>query len=296
MRLVNGQGDHLDGLTIDRYNEHFVIQYFKPHWTEHFDLIKDFFIHQFNPQYIIAKERIGRSEHSRAHPKVQILFDLSDSKTTVTEGGINFIVDLNDAMNTGLFLDMRQNRKRVAQAAHGKSVLNCFAYTCSFGVYCRSLGAKSVVNVDISRKALEWGSQNYALNNIAAGPHEFVRADALKYLARGFKKDYRFDVIVIDPPSFSRCEAQTFSVKKDLGKTIEAALKIINPGGHLFFSTNESSISSPYLASVIKRQMREQNRPWQDTGHCGQDVDFPGSGTMKESHLACVLTKIGDRS
>jgi len=97
---------------------------------------------------------------------------------------------------------MRRNRKMVAALTKGLSVLNCFAYTCSFGMYARASGASSVTNVDISRKSLDRGRENYELNRLDCAEGEFVRADALTYMKLTLKKGNCFGCVILDPPSF----------------------------------------------------------------------------------------------
>ena len=195
-------------------------------------------------------------------------------------------MDLNDGLNTGLFLDMRANRLRVGQACKDKRVLNCFAYTCSFGVYAKARGAKALVNVDISNKVLGRGRHNYELNGLKEDKGEFIKADASEYLQVAVKKGNRFDVIVIDPPSFARVGAKVFNVEKALPVLIENALKSLNEGGKIFVSTNFNGLSHGKLEQIFKSLNRI--RGFKKLTRLGQDKDFVGSGLIKESYLAAL--------
>jgi 23S rRNA (cytosine1962-C5)-methyltransferase len=168
-------------------------------------------------------------------------------------------------------------------------VLNGFAYTCSFGVYARSFGASRVVNVDVSQKYLDRGIQNYALNELPSLQDEFVKSDVEKYLSIAVKKKNLFDVIILDPPSFSRYESEVFTVKKALPKLIDSSLQILKSRGHLFVSTNFSEISTGLLGRWIQGSSEILQRPIKKIIPLGQDKDFPGSETMRESHLAALL-------
>ena len=128
LRLVNGRGDGLAGLIIDRFNKHFVVYLLDHGWRQHQETIRDFLCEHFDVQYLICKDR------SAPEVTVAVLIDQGGSQTIVEENGLLFQVDLNDTLNQGLFLDMRKNRQLVASYAKDKAVLNCFAYTCSFGV------------------------------------------------------------------------------------------------------------------------------------------------------------------
>ena len=210
MRLVNGRGDGLDGLVIDRYDKHFVIYILDSFWRQQKEAVRDFLSEHFDVQYLICKDR------SAAGFVEDVLIQHQDSKTIVEENGLRFHADLNDHLNQGLFLDMRKNRKLVSSYAKDKAVLNCFAYTCSFGVYCRRFGAARVTNVDISSKFLQKGKENYRLNQVHEGRSEFVEDDTVQYLKRVARWNNLFDIIILDPPSFARFEGKVFSVKKDM--------------------------------------------------------------------------------
>ena len=296
LRLVNGLGDGLKGLVLEQYDRHFLAQIFHERWLKEKEALSGFVKTRCDAQYLIIKDRSSSSHPAHPGPdaligtfKRSVWIECDISKTIVQEHGLKFEVDLNDTLNSGLFLDMRRNRKVVASLARGGKVLNCFAYTCSFGVHCRSVGASSVVNVDISPKSLSRGRANYELNRLIASRNEFIRADAVQYLKRALVKENFFDMIILDPPSFSRYEGKTFSVKKDLARLIDSAIKILNPDGVLFVSTNFSGLSHTHLedmvrAAVLKRRIKKVQR-------LGQDEDFVGSGLMPESYLAALLVK-----
>ncbi len=290
VRLVNGFGDGMEGFILEKYGRHFMAQVFEPHWLVHAQVILDFLTSRFNAEYVIVKERSASASSEPGAMTFNMWLDGGSSQTIVSENGLKFAVDLNDTLNSGLFLDMRRNRALVAGFADGKKVLNCFAYTCSFGVYCRAKGASSVVNVDVSKKSLERGRRNYELNGLVPAPNEFIRADAVAYLERAVKKENRFDMIILDPPSFARHEGRSFSVKKDLAPLIERAVTVLNPGGILFVASNYSLMGHVNIEDMImdaagRRTVKSMDR-------FGQDDDFEGSGSMQESYLAAVLAEI----
>lgn len=284
MRLVNGAGDGLEGLLIDRYHQHIHVQILSDQWDEHLDKIRDVLNEKFPVQYLIVKSRRGLKL------KEEVLIG-SDPVTIIEEHGMKFEVNLNDGLNCGLFLDMRQNRWMAGTECEGKKVLNCFAYTCSFGVHARQGKAREVINTDISRKILARGENNYRLNSLPRASGEFIKADSMAYLERAYKKQNNFDVIILDPPSFARHEGQVFQVKRDLPKLITLAVAVLNPGGKLWVSTNYSEINHALLeqmlaAAVKSCQLEGIIRRVSKIKRFGQDADFTGSNTFKESYLA----------
>lgn len=292
LRLVNGQGDACPGLTIDQYHQHFVIQLFHKKWECFLEKIVAYLQNKFKPQYIIAKWRVSENGRSLDVPQVKVLFQQTGSKTVVIENGLKFQVDVNDAVNVGLFLDMRDNRQRVAGLVKGKSVLNTFAYTCSFGVYGKTAGAQEVVNIDISKKVLEKGKANYQLNNLEIRPQEFLVRDTEDYLMWCLKKEKKFDCIILDPPSFSRHDGHVFSIQKKLPRLIEMAIQSLNPRGQLFIATNCSSITTRQLKEYVLTKVQRLKFRVKQIESYHQAGDFTESGKMKESCLAAILVSL----
>lgn len=290
LRLVNGAGDGLKGLVLDQYNRHFVVQIFDKRWLKEKEALAGFVRARCDGRYLIMKDRTLSVSSRPDAFMASVWIEDDSSQTVVQENGLKFSVDLNDTLNSGLFLDMRHNRKVVAGLAKGRKVLNCFAYTCSFGVYCRAAGALSVVNVDVSRKNLSRGRRNYELNRLVSSRDEFIRADAVRYLERALVKDNRFGLIILDPPSFARYENKIFSVKKDFPRLIGLALKALDPEGFLFVSTNFSGITFDDLEGMVSSAAGE--RRIQRVERLGQDTDFTGSALTRESYLAALLVKV----
>ncbi len=158
----------------------------------------------------------------------------------VEEAGHRFIVNLEAYLDTGLFLDHRNTRSLVAERAAGKRFLNLYCYTGSFTVYAAKGGAVASASVDLSNTYLDWARRNFALNGLDLKLHRIVRADAGQYLADAAGKGERFDLIVLDPPSFSNSKRMQgmLDVQRDHASLIAACMAILAPGGELFFSTN----------------------------------------------------------
>ena len=148
-----------------------------------------------------------------------------------------------------------------------------------------------MTNVDISSKILKKGQVNYRLNHLHQGRSEFVQDHALRYLGRVAKRNNFFDIIILDPPSFSRFEGTVFNVKKDLPLLIEKAFRALTPEGMLFVSTNLSSISRPQLEAWVHLGAKKTGRKIIEVSRLGQDIEFRGSGSMKESFLSAILLK-----
>ncbi len=164
---------------------------------------------------------------------------------TVLEYGLKFWINLLDYLDTGLFLDHRETRKLVASEAHGKRLLNLFAYTGSFSIYAAAAGASFTKSVDMSNTYNVWGRENLILNSLSLETNEIVRADCLKFLGDEIRSGVRYDIIVIDPPTISRSKKmdRMFDIQEDYIFLIEQSLKLLLKSGVIFFSTNSRKFS-----------------------------------------------------
>jgi 23S rRNA (cytosine1962-C5)-methyltransferase len=158
----------------------------------------------------------------------------------VREGGARYLVKPPAGLSVGLFLDMREVRAWLRGHAAVRTVLNLFAYTCSFGVSAALGGAARVLNLDLSRSYLEWGKQNYRLNGLTAIDRDFVYGDALDWLGRLARREARFDLVIVDPPSFS---STPFSVTRDYARLVMLAARVVAPTGILLAATNHATTS-----------------------------------------------------
>ncbi len=159
-------------------------------------------------------------------------------RVVVEEGGLKFLVNFTDYLDTGLFLDHRKTRLRLGRLAAGKRFLNLFCYTGAATVHAAAGGAKSTTSVDMSRTYVDWAKRNLAVNGLDGPQHVLVQEDCLAWLAEERKE--RFDLVFLDPPTFSNSKRmdREFDVQRDHVDLIRAAMKLLAPGGLLLFSTN----------------------------------------------------------
>jgi 23S rRNA (cytosine1962-C5)-methyltransferase len=158
---------------------------------------------------------------------------------TVNENGLQFLVNLTDYLDTGLFLDHRVTRQMVQAESKETHFLNLFSYTSSFSVYAAKAGAKSVTSVDLSKTYLSWSEDNFKLNQIApSSACQFIHADVKQYL-KTLPMNY-YDLVVMDPPTFSNSKRMNdiLDIQRDHVELINDMLKAMKPGGILYFSTN----------------------------------------------------------
>jgi len=198
----------------------------------------------------------------------------------VREGGHQFWVDLDGYLDTGLFLDHRLARARIGAAAEGKRVLNLFGYTGAFTVYAAAGGARATTTVDLSNTYLKWAADNLALNDLADPAHTLVRADVGRWLQEAIDARERYDLIVVDPPTFSNSKMMhgVFDVQRDHPKLIAEAFALLERGGGLLFSTNARrfKLGLPKRSNMIVEEITDATVP----------PDFP-----RRPHRSWYLTK-----
>jgi 23S rRNA (cytosine1962-C5)-methyltransferase len=193
----------------------------------------------------VATDRVAVKLRARQ----RVLGDKSDqygatgdrgAELVVNEGGHRFLINLFAYLDTGLFLDHRSTRAMVAKRAHNKRFLNLFSYTGSFSVYAAHAGALASVSVDLSNTYCQWARRNWELNAMDPVRHQIVRGDVFGWLREAQQKGSVFDLIVLDPPSFSNSKRMQgiLDIQRDHPALIGQCLSLLSEGGELFFSTN----------------------------------------------------------
>jgi 23S rRNA (cytosine1962-C5)-methyltransferase len=263
-------------LAVDRF-EHTVVIHAESaaivdQWHDDLDADLD----EFSSAYVKVHPR-GASHLSpdelHASASDEPLWGLPVKELDVLESGVHYLIRPAAGLSVGLFLDMREVREWVRKMARGRIVLNLFAYTCSLGVSATLGGAARVLNVDVSKPYLDWGQENYRLNDLTADPHDFVFGNAFDWLGRFARRRERFDMVIVDPPSFS---STPFSVLRDYPRLVEAAAVATSPGAILLAATNHSSTSDQRFDAWLDNGLAHARRhgqllqQWQEPA-----ADFP---------------------
>lgn len=202
---------------------------------------------------------LPRENAERVAPKLLLGDPHASLRSVVTERGLHFAVDFGAGYSAGLFIDQRENRRFLRHAAP-KRMLNCFAYTCSFSVAAATAGA-STLSIDLSRKSLERGRENFALNGLSTAEHRFMADDVFALLPRLGRKGEKFDLIVLDPPTFSRSRrGKTFHVEADFEGLLLAALEVAERGARILLSTNCSGLNERALEVMARFCLKTSRR------------------------------------
>lgn len=275
-RLVDGEADGCAGLWLDVFGRHWIGQSRDrelPHsWMR---LVDDGFCDSLWLKQL--------SKESKEAP-VRVAGAAPDS-FVVTEQGMRLEIQPAAGYSCGVFLDQRDNRRRVRDTVAGQPgarVLNLFSYTCSFSV-AAALGGAVVTSVDLNGGYLEWGKRNFALNGLDAGAHHWVKGDSFDWLGAFAKKGRQFDGVILDPPTFSRgVKKKVFRVEEDYVELAELAAAVISPGGWLLACANTHRMEAKdFSAAVGAGLARAGRRAAGGMEAVRMPADFPGRAYLK---------------
>ena len=332
-RLIHGASDGWPGWYVERLGDFLLSQSERPLSAGQRGILKDLmangslFTHHApritGAYHKILTRQVRRTNTTEASPQL-VLAEAAPERFVVCENGVQFELSFNEGYSVGLFLDQRDNRRRllnshiaaefplfrVGQASSrspsspqvrladgrdrqdaGPTVLNTFAYTCGFSVCAARAGAHTT-NLDLSKKYLEWGKRNFALNQLDPATHDFIYGDVFDWLKRFAKKNRAFDVVVLDPPTFSQSkEHGAFRAEKDYGTLVRAALPVLKPGGVLLASTNATSLLPEKFVEVVENAIRLAGRNILQKHYAPQPPDFPVT-RAGPSHLRSVWLRV----
>lgn len=275
LRVVNALGDELPGVCIDAYDGFAVLEVSEPAAFERRAELAAALV-ELGARGVQLKVRLRDAPAEvEPAPSEPIAGSAPPDALIVNEGGLKFSVRLGQGLSTGLFVDQRDNRRRVRELTRGGRMLNLFAYTCSFSV-AAALGGADTVSVDLSARALERGRENFTLNGLDASRHAFEKDDVLQWLSRAPRRGLSFELIVLDPPSFgTRGRHKTFSVARDYARAACDAFRLLTPGGRLLAVTNHRKTSLGELRRVVRDAAASAGRELAQLKDLPSGVDCP---------------------
>jgi len=297
-RLINGEGDNLPGLTIDRYGEYLLLQYYSPSWEPYLDALCEAARQVYQPLGIYGKFRPQETRRLAGQQGSQgrLLWGKpAPDDYCVREQGLCYRVDLVRDLHSGLFLDQRDNRQRFRRLAAGAKVLNLFAYTGAFSVTAAAGGALSVTSVDAAGRYLAWATENFRSNGIDPSPHRFLTEDCFQALEQFAETGESFDLIFIDPPSFSTTRKSRFTTSGGTAELVRRALRLLPAGGLLVTSSNLAKMSFSDYLKELRRGANDARRTLQILEVAGQGGDFPFTASFPEGcYLKYVVSVVQD--
>jgi len=279
-RLVHGEGDFLTGLVIDRFNDQFAVQTFSFGMEQRLPLICDVLQELFHPSCIVARNESPLRALENLPPGRAVLYG-EPSPAVITERGMRYTVDLTSGQKTGFFLDQRENRGLLERFSRGADVLDAFCNDGGFALCAARGGARSVLGIDISAEAVARARANAALNGIA--DVIFDEGDVFERLGRLSESGRKFDVVVLDPPSFTRSRKNVQSAKKGYRTLHIAAFPLIPQGGLLMTASCSHHILPEVFQEIVDDAARRANRRLQLLEWRGAAPDHPVLPSVPET-------------
>lgn len=277
-RLIYGENDGLPSLIVDVYDEVLVMKIYSLIWLPFLDILQPILLNISQCKTLVLRLSRNVEQQQKALNGLkngQVLHGNLDDETIIfTEHGLKFQANVIKGHKTGYFLDHRHNRKKVGQLAKGKTVLDVFSYAGGFSVHALSGGAKEVVSLDISKQALELSTQNAALNS-HQGRHKTIAIDAFEGLENMRKANQKFDLVIIDPPSFAKRDTEKQRALKSYGRLAKLGVHLVAKNGILLLASCSSRVTADEFFEQVLSSIENTKRPFQIIEKTFHDVDHP---------------------
>ncbi|HVJ69883.1 MAG TPA: class I SAM-dependent rRNA methyltransferase [Caulifigura sp.] len=268
-RLANGEGDGLPGLVIDVYNGTAVIKLDGAGPEGFWDPagIAAWLTEQLSLEGVVAR--------TRGETSAQIVAGKPPEEPEFLEHGLRFTANVHRGQKTGFFLDQRENRRIVQTIAANRTVLNLFSYTGGFSIAAAAGGATEVTSVDSAAPAIAEAERHWKLNGFDPARHTGAAADAFDYLEEAARQNRRWDVVVVDPPSFAPNAKSVERARTAYTRLMTASAKVVEPGGLLAASSCSSHISEEAFLEILVSAMSQSRRRARVATITGQPIDHP---------------------
>jgi len=302
-RLIHGVADRLPQIFIDRFGDWLLVQTERELMSDEIEFVQNIaqecgakgIYHKF------LKKEIRALQPAAVSPKL-ICGTPAPEHFTSIENSVKYELSFSEGYSVGIFIDQRDNRRRILTNYIAKDfpliekptsaeALNLFSYTCGFSVCAAKIGMHTA-SVDLSTKYLEWGKRNFQLNGLDPSAHEFFKGDVFDWLKRFGKKGRKFDLIILDPPTFSQSkQSGAFQALKDYPELLKAALNLLKKGSVLFASLNTLGVAPEKFIEMIKREVSEEKRKIIKYYYATQPMDFT-SCAEQPAYLKTIWIKI----
>ncbi|MBI4884531.1 MAG: class I SAM-dependent methyltransferase [Actinobacteria bacterium] len=296
-RLVNGENDSMPGLVLDRYDRTLVLKLYSAMWLPHLADVVSAIAESFRPEALIL--RLARNMHGAPLHGLEegdALIGVSPSDPVAfTECGLAFEADVVHGQKTGHFLDQRENRALVGTYAGGCRVLDMFANTGGFSVHAAAGGAREVVAVDGNESALATAARNMAHNSmrpeVASCGFRTEAGDAFEVMDRYARKGERFEIVVVDPPSFTPRQASIENALQSYTRLAQRAVRLVRPDGLLLLASCSSRVAADDFYRTVSHAAAQADRPLDELRRTGHAIDHP-VGFAQGAYLKAVLARV----
>ncbi len=288
-RAVYGESDFLPGLVVDRYGDYLSLQLLSSGMDCRREQIVAALRSVFEPLGIIARNDVSVRRLEGMEEKIELLCGEIPETILMEENGLRFHVNLREGQKTGGFLDQKQNHLLLKEICDGKNILDCFCYNGSWAVHAASFGAKSVLGVDISARAMGQAWSNAKLNKVSDRV-QLEECDAFERLRSLQQEGRRFGVIVMDPPAFVKSRKNIAEATKGYLTVNRRALELLEPGGYLITCSCSYHMGREAFRDLLVQAARLARREVRLLQTCSQAPDHPVLLSFPESeYLKCFV-------
>jgi 23S rRNA (cytosine1962-C5)-methyltransferase len=304
-RWINGESDGWPGLVLDRYDTTLVLKLYTAAWLPRLEEIAALITEELEPERVvlrlsrniqttIEKQSAGKNVLASSRTDGAILCGRPVKELVIfRETGLRFETDVLRGQKTGFFLDQRENRCKVEKLARGRKVLNAFSFSGGFSLYAARGGARSVTDMDLSRHALGAARRNFELNqsvaSVASCQHELIQADAFDWLGKNATR--KFDLVILDPPSLAKREAERVGAIAAYRRLASMGLDHLVPGGILVACSCSAHVTANEFFEIVSSSAAKSGRKFEELQTTDHPPDHPA--TFKEAeYLKAIYLKI----
>lgn len=288
-RVFNGEGDGVGGLSIDFFDGYYMVSWYsqgiysmKHHVYSVLDKIVEYKGIYEKKRFDTKGEYIEQDDFVRG--------EQGDFPIIVKENGMNFAVNLNDGAMTGIFLDQRDMRQAIRDKyAQGKNVLNTFSYTGAFSVAAALGGAMKTTSVDLAKRSLAKTIEQFSVNGIDYEQQDIKVMDVFEYFRYAKRNELKFDLVILDPPSFARTKKYSFSTAKDYPALLKDAIAITEKNGVIVASTNNASFGMKKFKTFIEEAFKDAGSSFKILEESSLPRDFRTSRDFPEFNYLKVV-------
>jgi 23S rRNA (cytosine1962-C5)-methyltransferase len=272
-RVINGEGDFLPGLIVDRYGETLVLQCLTAGMDRLKEMLINLLVKDFRPRSVYERSDVAtRSEEGLAEQSGLLYGKDVPEWIEVEEHGCRFRVNVKKGQKTGFYLDQRENRFSLRRLSEGKKILDCFSYTGAFSIHAGSGGAKDFTLIDSSEEALAIAEQHFRLHQLEKVPHRLIRGDVFEIM-RGLEPGY--DIVILDPPPFAKKKGHLPGASRGYKDLNLWAFRLLNKEGLLFTFSCSHHMSWDLFQKIVFSAALDSGRTVQLIGRMGHPWDHP---------------------
>lgn len=293
-RMIFAESDRLPALIVDSFGDVLVLQCLALGMERFKQDVVDALVEELHPMGIWERNDVPVRRLEGLEQSTGLLYGQVPDRVEMVENGVRFLVDVKEGQKTGFFLDQKENRAAIAPFVKGKTVLDCFTHTGSFALHAGHYGASDVTGVDISAYACEFAAENARLNHLEDRVH-FVEANAFDLLAQQSRDGVKYDVVILDPPAFTKTRSAIESATRGYKEINLRAMKMVRPGGYLITCSCSQHILPDAFMKIVLDAAHDARVYLRQVEYRTQGRDHPILPAAPETqYLKCGIFQVFD--